>query len=107
MIGKYGYRVVKARWTRKGPEPVFPAEILVTGEDGSGILNSISEAIAKDLKISVRSINLDTEEGMIRGRISLMVRDIEHLQALIKRLASLKGIYSVRRSESGNLRDRR
>jgi len=99
LIGKYGYRVVRAKWTRKDRGSVFPVDVHITGEDNSGILKSISEAIAKDLKVSIRSISMDTEEGMIRGRISLMVRDLDHLDQLIARLGKIKGIYSVSRIE--------
>jgi guanosine-3',5'-bis(diphosphate) 3'-pyrophosphohydrolase len=99
LIGKYGYRVVKAKWTRKGPDSAFPVSIRVSGEDHAGILKNISEAISKDLKVNVRSISMDASEGLISGKISLMVRDLEQLDNLISRISSLKGIYSVNRME--------
>ncbi|MGD2033889.1 MAG: RelA/SpoT family protein, partial [Bacteroidales bacterium] len=68
LIGKYGYRVVKAKWTRKGPESIFPVNIIVTGEDYSRILKSVSEVLAKDLKVNVRSIAVDEEDGMFVGK---------------------------------------
>jgi guanosine-3',5'-bis(diphosphate) 3'-pyrophosphohydrolase len=101
LIGKYGYRVVKAKWHQKGIGSVFPVVINVTGEDQKGILNSISEAISKDLKVSVRSISMDAENGIFSGKISLLVKDIEHLNSLINRLSAVKGIYSVSRFEGG------
>jgi guanosine-3',5'-bis(diphosphate) 3'-pyrophosphohydrolase len=100
LIGRYGYRVVRAKWTRKGPESVFPVSVRVTGEDYAGILKSISDAIAKDLKLNVRAITMDTSsEGMISCRVNIMVRDLEHLDSLLTRLSSLKGIYSASRYE--------
>lgn len=99
LIGKYGYRVVKTRWSRKSPDSIFPVVINIKGEDQTGILNSISEAISKDLKISVRSISLDADNGIFSGKISLLVRDIEHLNSLVSRLSAIKGIYSVSRYE--------
>ncbi|MBA7536299.1 GTP pyrophosphokinase [subsurface metagenome] len=99
LIGKYGYRVVKAKWTRRGPESIFPVDILVTGEDYARIIKSISEVISKDLKVNVRLIAIDEQEGMFRGKISLLVRNIEHLDSLIKQLGSIKGIYSASRAE--------
>jgi GTP pyrophosphokinase len=100
LIGKYGYRIVNAKWSRKGPESVFPVSIRVNGEDQSGILQSISEVFAKDAGVTVRSINIDANEGAFSGIIGLVVRDLNHLDSLLKRLASLKGIYSVNRLES-------
>lgn len=99
LMGKYGYRVVKTRWTRKSAESVFPVDIRVEGEDHTVIMKNVSEAISKDLKVTVRSISLDASEGMFSGRISLIVKDIHHLDSLIKRISSIKGIYSVSRDE--------
>lgn len=99
LIGKYGYRIVQAKWTRKDKGSIFPVDIHLTGEDNSGILKSISETIAKDLKVNIRSISMDTEEGMIKGKLCLMVRDLNHLDHLIGKLSQIKGLYSVSRIE--------
>jgi len=101
LIGKYGYRVVKSKWSRKSPDSIFPVTINIKGEDQTGILNSISETISKDLKISVRSINLDADNGIFSGKINLLVKNIDHLNSLISRLSAIKGIYSVSRYEHG------
>ena len=99
LIGKYGYRVVKAKWTRRGPDSIFPVDIRITGENQSGILNSISEAISKDLKVNINAISMESEQGIIIGKISLRVRDLGHLESLIERLKKIKGIYTVSRLE--------
>ncbi|HBH47893.1 MAG TPA: RelA/SpoT family protein, partial [Bacteroidales bacterium] len=100
LIGKYGYRIVNAKWSRRGPDSVFPVNIRVNGEDQSGILQSISEVFAKDTGVTVRSINIDASEGAFSGVIGLVVRDLNHLDSLLARLTTLKGIYSVSRMES-------
>ena len=99
LIGKYGYRIVSAKWTRKGSESTFPVLVAVSGEDQAGILKSISEVFAKDVSVTVKSINIESQEGAFRGKIGLIVRDLAHLDGLLKRLSSLKGIYSVSRLE--------
>jgi len=99
LIERYGYRIVKAKWTRGEKGSNFPVNIYLTGEDNAGILKSISEAISKDLKVSVRSLSMDTSDGLIKGKVSLMVRDLGHLDSLISRLSQVKGIYSVSRVE--------
>jgi (p)ppGpp synthase/HD superfamily hydrolase len=43
---------------------------------------------------------MDTSDGLISGKISLMVRDLEHLDNLMTQLSVLKGIYRVSRMES-------
>ena len=88
-----------AKWTRRGPDSIFPVDIRITGENQSGILNSISEAISKDLKVNINAISMESEQGIIIGKISLRVRDLGHLESLIERLKKIKGIYTVSRLE--------
>jgi GTP diphosphokinase / guanosine-3',5'-bis(diphosphate) 3'-diphosphatase len=99
LISKYNYRIVKTKWKKTSVESSFPAEIKITAEDVTGILNDISEVISKDPKIHLRGINLNTDKGMIEGRIKLMVKDLQHLDSLMARLSGIKGIFKVTRFE--------
>ncbi len=99
LLSKYGYRVVKARWNKSDRITSFPADILISGEDVPGILNSISDVISKELNVALRSISLDSENGVFQGKLKLMVLDLKHLDALMARLSKIKGIYSVKRQE--------
>jgi GTP diphosphokinase / guanosine-3',5'-bis(diphosphate) 3'-diphosphatase len=99
LISKYGYRVVKARWSSGGKQAMFTVEIAIQGENDPNMLNNISTVLSKDLKINLHSINLDNENGMFRGRLKISIRDTGHLEALIGRLSALKGVYQVTRVE--------
>jgi GTP diphosphokinase / guanosine-3',5'-bis(diphosphate) 3'-diphosphatase len=99
LISKYGYRVVKARWSAGGKQAMFTVEIAIQGENDPNMLNNISAVLSKDLKISLHSIHLDNDNGMFRGRLKISIRDTSHLDALIGRLSSLKGVYQVTRVE--------
>ena len=100
LLSKYGYRVVKARWNKSDGTTSFPVEIKISGEDVPGLLNNISDVVSREFRIALRSISLDTDNGIIQGRLKLMVLDIKHLDSLIARLHKIKGIYSVKRQES-------
>ncbi len=100
LIGKYGYRVVSAKWSHKDPASIFPVTLKITGEEQTGILNSISEIVTKDAGVSLRSIQMDTDEGAFTGTIGIAVRDLDHLDFIINRLASIKGVYGVSRMET-------
>lgn len=102
LISKYDYRIVKARWRSGGKDTLFTVEINVHGENDPNMLNNISTVISKDLKISLRSINFDTDNGMFRGRLKVTVKDTSHLESLIGRLLTIKGVYQVTRIEKGN-----
>jgi GTP pyrophosphokinase len=64
LIGRYGYRIVKARWTRSGRETLFPVEISMEGDHDPSILNRYP--IKAKTGRSILSITMDTANGMFR-----------------------------------------
>jgi len=100
LISKYGYRVVKARWSRGGRDAMFIVEVNIEGENDPNLLNSISTILSKDLKIHLHSINLNNDAGELKGRLRIAIRDTTHLETLISRLSAVKGVYRVNRVES-------
>jgi GTP diphosphokinase / guanosine-3',5'-bis(diphosphate) 3'-diphosphatase len=100
LISKYGYRVVKARWRTEGKQTLFAVEIALEGENDPNMLNSISSVLSKDLKISLHSINLNSEDGLLKGRLKISIKDTTHLDTLISRLLQIKGVYRVTRVEN-------
>jgi len=99
LISKYGYRIVKAQWAETGQQIYLPASIRITGVDEIGILNRISEVISNDLKVNIRSVTVDSSDGLFEGSFTLLVKDTSHLEVLIKRLSKIKGILGVSRLE--------
>jgi guanosine-3',5'-bis(diphosphate) 3'-pyrophosphohydrolase len=99
LISKYGYRVVKAQWAETEQQIYLPATIRITGIDEMGILNRISEVISNDLKVNIRSVSVDSNDGLFEGSFTLLVKDTTHLDVLVKRLAKIKGILGVSRLE--------
>ena len=105
LIGRYGYRVVKARWTRSGRETLFPVEISLEGDHDPSILNTVSDVLAKDLKINLQSITMDAANGMFTGRLKITVKDTQHLDSLISKLSSIPGVYHVTRLQHYNAKE--
>jgi GTP pyrophosphokinase len=99
MISRYGYRVVKANWTSGGKETLFTVEINVQGENDPGILTQISNLLTRDLKITLKAINFDTENGMLNGRLRIAVKDTSHLEQMMGKLSGIKGVHRVNRVE--------
>jgi GTP pyrophosphokinase len=99
LISKHGYRVVKAQWAVTLEEIYLPATIRVTGVDDIGILSKISDTISKDLRVNMRSVSVDSVDGLFEGTITLFVKDTGHLDVLIRRLAKIRGVLSVARME--------
>lgn len=99
LISRHGYRIVKAQWAITGEEIYLPATIRVTGMDDIGILSKISDTISKDLRVNMRSVSIDSTDGLFEGTLTLFVKDTGHLDVLIRRLSRIKGVLSVSRME--------
>ena len=97
LLSRFGYRVVKARWTNVEKDAFFPVTLRVTGVDALGIVSNVSDVISKDLQVNMRSISIDSNDGMFEGSITLFVKDTQHLEALIRKLKKVKGVMNIRR----------
>ncbi len=97
LLTRYEYRVLKAEWTKLSDETRFEVSIRITGIDDIGIVSNITDVISKDLQVNMRSIGIDSKDGMFEGTISLYVKDKQHLEALIRKLKRVKGIANIRR----------
>ena len=95
---KYPYRIVKARWTSAEKTKNFLADIRILGIDKQGMLNSISKVISKDASLNVRSVSLNSKDGLFKGQISIYVNSINHLKDLIRNLHKIKGVMQVDRN---------
>ena len=93
---RFGYRVVKARWSGKGASQ-YTITLRVIGNDDIGIVNNLTSIISKEEKLILRSINIDSHDGLFSGNLVIMIDDNTRLQALIKKLRTVKGVKQVMR----------
>ncbi|MCG8411917.1 MAG: RelA/SpoT family protein [Bacteroidales bacterium] len=101
MIDRYNYRVIKAQWTKSAKNKSFVTEIKVVGIDEVGIFGKISDIISKDLKVNIRSLTMDSADGIFEGKIKLSVESTRHLDGLMAKLKKDKSILKVMRTETG------
>ena len=94
---RFGYRIVKARWAGKRGSQ-YPITLKVIGHDDLGIVNNITSIISKEEKISLRSISIDSNDGLFSGTLTVMLDDTAKLEALIKKLKTIKGVKQVTRN---------
>ncbi len=93
---RYGYRIVKARWSGKGASQ-YSITLRVIGNDDIGIVNNLTSIISKDEKLILRSINIDSHDGLFSGNLTVMLEDTSRLEGLIKKLRGVKGVIQVER----------
>ena len=96
MQTKFGYRIVKAQWTRAA-NTSYQATLKVTGIDDIGIVTNISQIISKEMKVKIRSMVIESNEGVFEGTLTVFVDNTNRLSMLIKKIKNVKGVYSVSR----------
>lgn len=96
LLGNYAYRAIKARWASQ-KESEFMAAISFSGIDDVGLVHSITSTISNELRVNMKSISFESNDGTFTGRITLYVYDTDHLNDLIKKLRSVQGVHTVSR----------
>jgi GTP pyrophosphokinase len=96
LFKRYGYRVVKSRWAGKSGA-TYPVILKVVGQDDIGIVTNITSLIAKESGMMLRSINVDSQDGLFQGSITVMLSNTSAMDGLMKKLKAIKGIKQVSR----------
>ena len=91
---RFGYRIVKARWSGKGASQ-YNITLRIVGNDDLGIVNNITSIISKEEKIVMKSINIDSHDGLLSGNLDVLVEDTGKLESLLKKLRTVRGVKSV------------
>ena len=95
---RFGYRVVKARWAGKSKGALYPITLTVIGHDDIGIVNNITSIISKEENIQLRNISINSHDGLFSGTLTVLIEENVRLQALVKKLRTVKGVKQVNRN---------
>jgi GTP pyrophosphokinase len=96
MISRFAYRLIPARWSGKSGS-TYTVTLHVIGNDDIGIINNLTSIISKENGINMRSISIDSIDGLFQGNISVMLNNTDMLNGLIKKLKTVKGVKEVSR----------
>jgi guanosine-3',5'-bis(diphosphate) 3'-pyrophosphohydrolase len=99
LVSNFGYRVIKAKWNSQ-KELAFLTGLKIIGTDRVGIISDITNIISTELKVNIRSITIDSIDGMFEGGLMLFVNDTAQLDTLIAKLNSIPDVVSVTRISS-------
>ncbi len=97
LYRRFSYRIVPAKWTIESKDSAFLVEIVVTGLDKIGIMNHISEVISKDHQVNMRSLAINTKDGIFQGFITVFVNSLSHLDSLLVNINKIKGVLKAER----------
>lgn len=99
LLAHYGHRIVKTKWA-VNKEISFLSGVRITGLDDVGVVQKITNIISGELKMNMRSLSIDSKDGVFEGNIKVFVHDRSELDELCQRLGELEGIMKVERLET-------
>lgn len=99
LMANHGHRVVKTKWA-KNKEISFLTGVRLIGLDDVGVIQKITNVISAELNVNMRSISIDSHDGIFDGTIMVYVHDREELENLCRKLLALKGINKVLRLDA-------
>lgn len=97
MRARFPYRIVKAKWAGKSQGKQYPITLRIVGHDDIGIITNITSIINKEHEITLRSISIDSHDGLFSGMLTVMLEDTSKLEALVRKLKTVRGVKQINR----------
>ncbi|MCD6566069.1 MAG: bifunctional (p)ppGpp synthetase/guanosine-3',5'-bis(diphosphate) 3'-pyrophosphohydrolase [Bacteroidales bacterium] len=97
LYKNFGYRIVKVRWTKPAGSESFLANIRISGVDEIGIINKITDVISNYVRVNMRSISVESKEGLFESNLKVLVSGNKVLEGLVRKLEKIKGVTKVSR----------
>lgn len=93
---RYPYRLIRVDWSGHTGDSL-PATLRIVGIDDIGIVTNITSLISKESGANLRNISVDSHDGMFQGVLVVTVTDQRQLNAIVKKIKTVKGVKSVER----------
>ena len=97
LRSNYAYRILKAKWVNK-EEIDFIATINIKGMDRLGLINSVTKIISSQMNVNMRAININSNDGVFEGEITLFVHNVSVLNSLTSKLRNVDGVTQINRT---------
>lgn len=98
LFTNYGYRILKAEWAGNAKSG-FVVELRITGVDtGPGVIQNLTNVLSNNMGVNIKSFSISGEEGIFEGRIKIIVKDKDQLNAIIKRIKAIESISTIDRT---------
>tara|TARA_B100000029_G_scaffold502275_1_gene577276 strand:+ start:120 stop:2336 length:2217 start_codon:yes stop_codon:yes gene_type:complete len=94
LLSKYAYRILRAKWYSESNIELI-SSLSIEGTDRVGVIDDITKIISSQLKVNMKSINVDLKDGIFKGNIELFVSDTLQLTKLIKKLQKVSNVNNV------------
>jgi len=99
MKKRYPYRIIEAKWKSSSKRINFKTGVKIIGVDSLGLANKITQVVSNDMKVNIVSMKFDLSNGHFEGKLGLLVRDYDHLEALLERIKAINGVNEAFRQD--------
>ena len=98
LAAQFGKNIVKEeiKWSQQKAVS-YLTSVELHGIDRAGIILDLTKIITADFSINMRTISIQSHDGIFEGTISLYVKNTEDLNAMLDNIRKIKGIESVKR----------
>lgn len=93
--GEEGDRVIEVEW-EESIESNYSVDVEITGSDRRGLLNEVLQAVSES-KTNISAVTGRTVKNMALIHITVLIRNIEHLNAVVEKIKRVQEVYSVQR----------
>ncbi|MFR9651665.1 MAG: RelA/SpoT family protein [Rikenellaceae bacterium] len=101
LAARFGNQIIKdeIKWSHS-KSVSYLCMVAVRGVDRMGFLMDILKVVTGDLKIDMREVNFNSHDGIVEGKLSLYVKDLESLSRVLNKIKSVKGVDKVARVDT-------
>ncbi|MBN1415802.1 MAG: bifunctional (p)ppGpp synthetase/guanosine-3',5'-bis(diphosphate) 3'-pyrophosphohydrolase [Bacteroidales bacterium] len=99
MLSSHSEQFVPVKWTTHRLLS-FLVKIKIGGIDRFGIFHDITTVLTDELNVNIRSINLNSHDGIWEASMEIYVHDTRDINNLIMGLSRIKGVETIERTET-------
>lgn len=99
LRAQYDYRVIPAKWVN-AESFQNRVKIEIEGLDRMGMINDITTVISSSMEMDMKSMSIESNNGIFTGNINLEVKNKSQLEETFKKLKDINGVSKVRRLQS-------
>ncbi|WBV60590.1 RelA/SpoT family protein [Chryseobacterium camelliae] len=96
LRAQYDYRVIPAKWVN-AESFQNRIKIEIEGLDRMGMINDITTVISGAMGMDMKSMSIESNDGIFNGTINLEVKNRSQLEETFKKLKDINGISRIRR----------
>lgn len=94
--GEEGNRLIDVEWVDT-VEANYSVEIEITGHDRSGLLNEVLQVVSESKTVISAVSGRSDKNKMALIQMTILIRNVDHLQSIVDKIKRLKDVYSVQR----------